>query len=177
MATNVAMELTDTRNHDSSASVVRVRTVGLSYYDRLSLFGFLFGAALGYPLVAFAVNKTVLIPLTARLLIWTAVLAGIVLFVWNRQGIRSVVVEGSGVSFRYPFRSEHSSWKNLTLQLAPQPYAKQRRGIFFSRLVDSEGASDTQEIFVTREQARAILAYPGCLIHDIDPQVRSFLGI
>jgi len=156
---------------------VDVPTVGLSSYDRLYLFVLVIGAAFGYPLVAFAVDKNVLVPLTARLLIWTIVLAAIFLFLENSQGSRGMRIGDSGVTFRYILHKERWAWSTIELPPAPQPYAKQRRGVFVSRRLPGEADNESRTLFVTRDQARVILSDPRCVMKDIDPQVRSYLGL
>lgn len=162
-----------TRNPDH---VVSVKTRGLSSADREVLIATAIGAAIIYPLVAFAVVDTTPATVVPRLLIGTVVIAVTSLSMANIQAIRRVDIDDSGVTFRYLLRKVHASWSDL-LPPGPNRYASQYGGIFMRRVVPKTGGATRRGHFVTRDQARAVLNHPNCPRWNLDANLRAFLGL
>jgi hypothetical protein len=86
-------------------------------------------------------------------------------------------VSDGGVTFGYLLHMQFATWSELSLSRVPQRDAANRGGIYILRSLVYKGKSGYRMHFVTREQARAILAHPSCPIRDLEPGTRSYLGL
>jgi hypothetical protein len=161
----------------ADGSLVVVKTGGLSSYDRIYLEGSPLGAAVGYALIFFAILEPArkFIPYAA--ISYTVAVVGLFLYFENLWAIRGVRVSPGGVEFRYIFHRTAAPWADLSIGPGPQPYARQRQGVYFSRRYTKGETHGVWSHFVTREQARAILLHPSCPQWPLDRQVSAFLGL
>jgi hypothetical protein len=163
-------------HRSGSGSVVRIRTLGLSVMDRQLLIATAVGAAIGYPLVAFAVVDATQSSLVLRLSIFSVVLVAAVLAASNIQAIRRVDIDAGGVTLRYTLRSVRVRWSDF-LPPPRNPFAKEYGGTFLRRRVGGAGRETRRGHFVTRDQARAIMTHPNWPNLVVDADLRGYLGL
>jgi hypothetical protein len=149
---------------------VTIRTRGLTSVDLKIQMIVLFGSALvlvdqlllnwgkGADWLLVAVGITAAVAVVAEI-----ALMGIL-------SIRSVSVDDSGVTFRYPFYRRHGGWMDLTPSSKPIS-----RGLWAIFRRDSAGVERGH--WVTLEQARAILGHPSCPRWPLPAEVRQSLGL
>jgi Bacterial PH domain len=158
------------------ASIVRVKTRGLSSMDRQLLIATIVGATIGYPLVGFVVIGGSPATLGLRLSIFTAALVCAALGASNIQAIRRVDVDDGGVTLRYLLRTVRVPWSDFAPP-RPNPFAKEYGGTFLRRVARKPAGGVRRGHFVTRDQARAILMHPMCPKWDLDASLRTYLGL
>lgn len=75
-----------------------------------------------------------------------------------RVSVRRIEINPYGITFRYPFRSEHGRWEDLHPSTLPMSHGTW----WLVRRATVAGRPTIRGFRLTNEQARAVLQYPAC---------------
>lgn len=152
---------------------VRVKTRGFTWNDWIVQVVVAIAVPFYLLLVFFVSASNVPLSALARLTFGLVAVAALELCLEGGLSVRAVIVEPSGVTFRYPFHSEKGTWEELSPAHRPVQH-----GIWYVlRKRPNSTRLSIRWHAVTPEQARAILNFPACPKWDLAESVSRSIGL